>query len=138
MARHIKASTYFICFAPGEITISSCCSSFSAAISTCRLASTSLRFLGLAVATAFLLSTISLGGSPWPLRPLPHFLVGIRVRYSSSSICTTRRSAYYILRSTFITFIFASKITLFFTVYEYRIIYRKNGTITATAALSNT
>ena len=41
-----------------------CCNLFRAATSACRLASMSLRSLGLAVATAFLLSTTSLGGSP--------------------------------------------------------------------------
>ena len=54
---------------------------FLAATSTCRLASTSLRSLGFALATSFLLSTTSLGGSDLASSTLPHILVGIRVRY---------------------------------------------------------
>ena len=66
----------------------------AAVISACRLASISLRSLGLAVATAFLPSTTSLVGSPLASSTPCAFLVGIQVRYYSASssniLCNTK------------------------------------------------
>ena len=87
----------------------------TAVISACRLASISLASLGLAIVTAFLLSTTSLVGSPFASSTPSAFLVGIRERYysaSSSSICTKQKDRLTVIP----LFSPGSSISIFFTV----------------------
>ena len=90
-------------------------------ISACRLASISLRSLGLAVATAFLPSTTSLVGSPLASSTPCAFLVGIQVRYYSASsskiLCNTKLCLLPLLPFLYFSVLF------FAAVYDYE--YRK-------------
>ena len=123
----IFASTFTI--PPGEKL-------FLAAISACRQASISLRSLGLAVATAFLLSTTSLAGSPFasltpyafPRWDTSTVLTG--TAQARTSICTAQNSAYCIRYLFYISRVNYSFLVLLCTTIE-------NDTITA-AALSST
>ena len=88
-----------------------------AAILACRLASISLRFLGLAVAVAFLLSTTSLVGPPWPFR-----LSSLGYEYGTS---TSQAAAVIVQHKnrlvTFLTSVSRAHYNfLFYGAYEYR------------------
>ena len=105
---------------------------FRAVISAYRLASISLRSLSLAVATAFLLSTTSLGGSPLASSTpsaFPRWDSDIYIHNIYDTTVLQRKQQQYLLfvqhetqLITSITFTFVGKIWLSFfiaVVYEY-------------------